>query len=295
MGVRLGANSYGKSENRVVRVVRDTPRHVLLDRNVSTALMGDFAAAYIDGDQAQVLPTDTQKNTVYAYAKDLGHVPAEAYALALARHFVDDVEPVTGARVDVEEYAWERIAVDGAAHDHAFSRLGEETRTTTVTADAGGAHVVSGLTDLVVLKSTGSEFTGFLTDELTTLPPTTDRVLATSLTVRWRYAGTDVAWDDAYANIRALLLARFATVHSKALQQTLWEMGRAVLEARDDVAEIRFAAPNKHHFVVDLSPFGRENRNEVFHADDRPYGLITAVVERDDATPAPQAWAPWPA
>ena len=295
MGIRLGANSYGKSENRVVRVVRDTPRHRLLDRNVSTALRGDFAAAYIDGDQAQVLPTDTQKNTVYAYAKDLGDAPAEAYALALARHFVDDVVPVTGARVDVEEYAWERIPVDGSTHDHAFSRLGQETRTATVTADADGAHVVSGLTDLVVLKSTGSEFTGFLVDDLTSLQPTTDRVLATSLTVRWRYAGTEVPWDDAYANIRALLLARFATVHSRALQQTLWEMGRAVLEARDDVAEIRLFAPNKHHFVVDLSRFGRENDNEVFHADDRPYGLITAVVERDAAQPAPDAWAPWPA
>jgi urate oxidase len=144
----------------------------------------------------------------------------------------------------------------------------------------------------VVLKSTGSEFTGFLVDEMTTLQPTQDRVLATSLTVRWRYVGTDVAravdWDEAYANIKALLLARFATVHSKALQQTLWEMGRAVLEARDDVAEVRLVAPNRHHFLVDLAAFDRQNEGEVFHADDRPYGLITAVVERDDTPPAPE-------
>ena len=295
MPIRLGSNSYGKSEVRVVRVVRDTPRHLILDRNVSTALRGDFAPAYIDGDQAQVLPTDTQKNTVYAYAKDLAAAPAEDYAVALARHFVDDVDPVTAARVSVEEYAWERIEVDRQPHEHSFVRLGQEVRTTTVTAGPDGSHVVSGLTDLVLLKSTGSEFTGFLVDELTTLQPTQDRVLATSLTVRWRHVGTDVAWDDAYANIKALLLARFATVHSKALQQTLWEMGRAVLEARDDVAEIRLVAPNRHHFVVDLDPFGRENAGEVFHADDRPYGLITAVVERDEMPPAPEAWAEWPA
>jgi urate oxidase len=302
--IRLGSNSYGKSEVRVVRVVRDTPRHRILDRNVSTALQGDFAAAYIDGDQAQVLPTDTQKNTVYAYAKDLQAAPAEDFAVALARHFVDDVEPVRGARVSVEEYAWERIEVDGEPHQHSFVRLGQEVRTTTVTAGSDRTDVVSGLTDLVVLKSTGSEFTGFLVDELTTLQPTDDRVLATSLTVRWRYAGrdsadladvTDARWDEAYANIKALLLARFATVHSKALQQTLWEMGRAVLEARDDVAEVRLVAPNRHHFVVDLDPFGRENAGEVFHADDRPYGLITAVVERDEVPPAPEAWAEWPA
>jgi urate oxidase len=237
---------------------------------------------------------------VYAYAKDLADAPVERYALALARHFVDDVEPVTAARVSVEEYAWERIEVDGEPHEHSFARLGQEVRTTTVTVGPDGTHVVSGLTDLVVLKSTGSEFTGFLVDELTTLQPTQDRVLATSLTVRWRYVGTDadvagVRWDEAYSNIKALLLARFATVHSKALQQTLWEMGRAVLEARDDVAEVRLVAPNRHHFVVDLDPFGRENAGEVFHADDRPYGLITAVVERDEMPPAPEAWAEWPA
>jgi urate oxidase len=141
-----------------------------------------------------------------------------------------------------------------------------------------------------VLKSTGSEFHDFLVDEYTTLVPTTDRVMATSLTARWRYVGTDVDWADAYTAIRRLLLEQFATVHSLALQQTLFAMGRAVLEARPEVAEIRFSAPNKHHFVYDLSPFGLDNPNEVFHADDRPYGLIEATVTRDDAPAAGRAW-----
>ena len=77
------------------------------------------------------------------------------------------------------------------------------------------------------------------------------------------------------------MLERFATVHSFALQQTLWEMGKAVLDAHEEIAEISLSAPNKHHFVVDLAPFGLENPGEVFHAADRPYGLIECTVTRD--------------
>ena len=66
MGIVLGANQYGKAEVRLVRLLRDTPRHQIQDLSVSTALRGDFAAAHLTGDQASVLPTDSQKNTVYA-------------------------------------------------------------------------------------------------------------------------------------------------------------------------------------------------------------------------------------
>jgi urate oxidase len=297
MAIVLGPNQYGKAETRVVRVYRDTPRHEIRDLNVSTVLRGDFAAAHTRGDQARVLPTDSQKNTVFAYAKEKGVGEVEDYALSLARHFVTDIAPVTGARVDVEEYRWERISVAGQAHPHAFARASSEVRTTAVTVTAGdqapGCWVVSGLDGLVVLKSTGSEFHGFLKDRYTTLAEADDRILATSLTVRWRYqvpGGKPTSWDEAHAQIRQILLERFSEVHSLALQQTLWEMGKAVLEARDDVAEIRLSAPNRHHFLADLAPFGLDNPGEVFFAADRPYGLIQATVQRDDAEDAGPAW-----
>ncbi len=120
------------------------------------------------------------------------------------------------------------------------------------TGDDQQAWVVSGLKDLTLLKSTGSEFHGFLKDEYTTLPETHDRVMATSLVARWRYGRLDVDWGTTYDDVRATLLRTFATVHSLALQQTLWEMGQAVLTAHPEIAEIRFSAPNKHHFLVDL-------------------------------------------
>ena len=197
MSIALGDNQYGKAETRVVRIYRDTERHEIRDLNVSTALRGDFGAAHLSGDQDLVLPTDTQKNTAFAYAKERGVGAIEDYALALAGHFTDDIESVTRARIDVDEYRWERISVNGTGHPHAFVRSGQEIRSAAAVIDVGGPvkreWVVSGIRDLVLLKSTGSQFTGFLRDRYTTLAEAADRILATSLTARWRYARTDVA------------------------------------------------------------------------------------------------------
>jgi urate oxidase len=294
MAIVLGPNQYGKAETRVVRISRDGSRHEIRDLNVSTSLRGDFADAHIRGDQAHVLPTDSQKNTCFAYAIEKGAGQIEDYALALARHFVGDIEPVREARIEVEEYRWERASVAGAAHPHTFIRAGQDVRTTSVAVrgEVPGqqAWVVSGLKDLVLLKSTGSEFAGFLKDPYTTLPETRDRIMATSLTARWRYATDSVDWAGVHARARQIMIERFAEVHSLALQQTLWEMGRAVLAAQPDVAEIRLSAPNKHHFPADLAPFGLENPGEVFYAADRPYGVIQCSVIREDAPPPGPAW-----
>ena len=150
--------------------------------------------------------------------------------------------------------------------------------------------MLAGLTGLVVLKTTGSEFWGFPRDEYTTLAETRDRILATAVSARWRYAGTDLDWDAAFSGVRTALLEAFAGTHSLALQQTLFAMGEAALKAEAAVAEIRLSLPNKHHFLQDLSAFGLDNPDLVYHADDRPSGLIEATVERDDVPPAPAAW-----
>ena len=97
-------------------------------------------------------------------------------------------------------------------------------------------------------------------------------------------------WADSYCAARDLLLAAFADTHSYSLQQTLFAMGRRVLDGRPEIAEIRLSLPNKHHFEVDMSPFGLENAGEVFYAADRPYGLIEGTVTRDEAPPPGKAW-----
>jgi urate oxidase len=294
MGIALGPNQYGKAEVRVVAVDRSSPRHTLVDLNVSSSLRGDFAAAHTSGDNAHVLTTDAQKNTVFAFARDGVWTPEE-FGLRLARHFAGSYDWISGARVSVESYGWERIAVDGAEHDHSFRKAGGEVRTAVVTVDGDEAHVLAGLTDLVVLKTTGSEFWGFPRDRYTTLAETDDRILATAVTARWRCTSLDVDFDASFAGVRNALLETFASTHSLALQQSLYAMGEAVLERFPEVAEIRMSMPNRHHFLQDLSAFGLDNAPDgkgavVYHADDRPYGLIEGTVLRDDVLPAEIAW-----
>jgi len=290
MAITLGPNQYGKAEVRLVTVSRDGATHHLKDLTVSTALRGRLAATHLTGDNSDVVATDTQKNTVYAFAKQKPVGEIEDFALRLGRHFVDGFAQITGARIAIDEHGWDRITVGGTPHGHAFTRSGDEKRTTVVTIENDRHWVVSGLRDLVVLKSTGSEFHGFPRDEYTTLAETDDRILATAVTAQWRYQGGDVDWRGSFTEIRRILLETFASRHSLSLQQTLYAMGAAVLEQRTEVAEIRLSMPNKHHFVVDLSPFGLTNDNEVFHAADRPYGLIEGTVLRDDAEDPGPAW-----
>jgi urate oxidase len=285
----LGPNQYGKAEVRVVKITRDTARHEIEDLNVTSQLRGDFAAAHLAGDNAHVVPTDTQKNTIFAFARD-GVGSPEAFLLRLADHFTGSFDWVSGGRWEAESFAWQRIVADGAEHDHAFVRSGQEVRTAVVVAEGDERHVIAGLKELTVLKTTRSGFAGYPKDRYTTLPETTDRILATDVAARWRYDGPDVDYNTVYTSVRALLLEAFAEKYSAALQTTLFEMGKRVLEVHPEIAEIRFSMPNKHHFVVDLSPFGLDNPNEVFFAADRPYGLIEATVAREGVASPAAAW-----
>ncbi len=282
----LGDNRYGKAEVRLVRVDRDGDRHRIADLNVSVALAGDLAATHLTGDNAGVLPTDTQKNTVYAFARD-GVGEPEDFALRLARHFVDDQPTIHKARVGIECYRWDPIADTG----YSFAR-GAGVRTTTVTYDGETAWVVSGVSDLTVLNTTGSQFHGYVKDRYTTLPETTDRILATAVTARWRHAtsaaGAD--WGASHSGAVEHLLAAFADTPSLSLQQTLYAMGRRVLAHRPELVEVRLVLPNKHHFLVDLTPFELDNPGEVYFAADRPYGLIEGTVLRDESGNGEPAW-----
>ena len=294
MGVTLAHSQYGKAETRVLRVYRDADPHELVNYNVSVTLSGDFSDVHLTGDNANCLTTDATKNTVNAFASEHGEAARqpESFGLVLARHFVTSVPAVRRARVKLEMYPWVRLDSSDAPHPHAFRRDGGYVRTATVTCEAGQEWTVSGIRDLVVLKTTDSEFGGFYTDRYTTLAPASDRVLATSVTAQWWHGSRPADWDSSFSTAVAALTSAFAGHHSLSLQQTLYEMGTRMIAAEPDIAEVRMSLPNRHHFAVNLSPFGLDNPNEVFHADDRPYGLIEAAVRRDDAPEAGQAFDP---
>jgi urate oxidase len=285
----LGQNQYGKAENRVVKITRDGATHHIKDLNVSVSLSGDMDEVHYSGSNANVLPTDTTKNTVYAFAKEHGIESAEQFGIHLARHFVTSQEPIRTARIRIEEYSWERIE-HGKEGAHSFVRKGQETRLTQITYDGSSWEIVSGLKDLTVLNSTDSEFWGYVKDKYTTLPEAYDRILATEVSARWRFNWTDDQrempdWEASYEQVRGQLLRAFAETYSLSLQQTLYQMGARIIENRDEIDEVRFSLPNKHHFLVDLEPFGLKNDNEVYFAADRPYGLIEATVLRDGVEP----------
>ena len=283
--VTLTSNQYGKAENRVVRVVRDTDRHEVVDLNVTSQLRGDFAAAHTDGDNSHVVATDTQKNTVFAFARDGVRSPEE-FLLRLGHHFTGEFDWVTGGRWAAEQYGWTRID----DHDHAFYRGSPETRTAVLVRDGDTDTLIAGFHGLTVMKTTESGFAGYPRDRYTTLPETDDRILATDIATRWRYNTTDLDFDATYDDVKRIIMTTFSQGYSKALQQTLFQMAEAVIGAHPTIDEIRFSCPNKHHFLSDLSPFGLDNPGEVFFAADRPYGLIEAAVQRAGSPPADAAW-----
>lgn len=277
----LGHVSYGKSAVRLVKVRRGPDRHELRDVNVDIALEGDFAAAYTEGDNSRMPATDTMRNTVYALAKDHPLENIEEFGLVLADHFIGTIPSVHRARVQLVEYLWQRIEAGGQPHEHCFTRAPGE-RTAAVITSADETQVESGIDNLQILKTTASGWENFQHDRYTTLPDARDRILATSLTATWSYTDTStVAFGELWHGVRSQILETFTDHYSPSVQNTLYRMGKAVLETFPEVKRIHFALPNQHHLLFDLARFGLANDNEIFQVTNEPYGLIEGTVERE--------------
>jgi urate oxidase len=276
----LGQNNYGKSEVRVFKVDRDIERHEIWDLDIRVALEGDFEAVHLKGDNTHALATDTMRNTCYGLAKDHLRGSIEDFGLTLVDHFLEAGPTVTSCWVEITQYLWNRIEVDGEPHEHSFVRNRGE-RTAKLSGDESGARrVQAGISDVYVLKTTNSGWEGFLRDQYTTLPDTNDRILATIVTAKWWYDTTEVDFDRLWRGIYDQTLATFTDHYSPSVQNTLWLMGKAVLTNFPEVERIWYSFPNVHHIPYDLDRFGMENNNEIFHATHDPYGQIEGFVER---------------
>jgi urate oxidase len=275
----LGANRYGKSGIRLVKVVRGPDRHQVRDLTVAIALEGEFAASYVDGDNANVVATDTMKNTVYALAGERLTGPIESFGMVLAQHFLE-VDQVDRVIVTIEEHRW--TPIDSAPD--AFTRDRSSTRTAVIDAREAETTIEVGIADLTVMKTAKSAFSGFPRDEFTTLPDTDDRLLATRVTATWRYDSAAVAlpvdFDPLFNAISGTLLEVFAEHHSASVQASIWIIGRAILERHPEVGEVSMTLPNLHHWLVDLARFGLPNDREIFTPTTEPFGLIQATVRR---------------
>ena len=276
----LGEDRYGKQAIRLVRVVKDGPRHVVRDLTVGITLQGAaFGASYVNGDNALVIATDTMKNTVYAFARDRLSGSIEAFGRVLAEHFAAAPQ-VDRATVSIREHRWERLAAGGAPALDAFARDSSWTRVAWVAVAGREVTIEAGIEDLALMKTAKSSFAGFPRDPFTTLAETSDRIMATQVRARWRYVSPTIDHDAVFERVRATFLEVFAEHDSPSVQASIWIVGRAVLERHPEVAEISMALPNLHHLLVDLAPFGLDNPGLVFVATTEPHGLIEATVRR---------------
>ena len=276
----LGQKNYGKSEVRLFKVKRDTAVHEVWDLDVWVTLEGDFDAAHYEGDNSNLLATDTMRNTVYALAKDNLTGSIEAFGLALVGHFLEAGPTVAACRVEITQFRWRRIEVDGQPHDHSFVRERGERKATAWGDETGARGVEAGIDDVYVLKTTNSGWEGFYRDRFTTLPDTDDRVLATIVTAKWEYEALDADFDRLWDGVMARTLETFTDHYSPSVQNTLYRMGKAVLEEFPEIRRIWYSFPNVHHIAYDLGRFGIENNGEILHATQDPYGQIEGWVER---------------
>lgn len=281
MKIKLGENAYGKNAVELSKIIRHAGYHEFRQVSVNTLLEGDFETAYTQGDNTRILPTDTQKNTVYALAKEHFTGSIEDFALYLANHFSTHNPQIHKVQVEIQEHTWTRMQFNGEQHPHAYTGGGSEKHTTLILQEGNTISVSAGIADLLILKTTDSAFEHYIQDAYTTLKPASDRILATQCTATWRYVKPAGDFSALYSNIRQTLLHTFAHHKSLSVQQTLYDMGKAVLEAYDAVQEISLVMPNKHHIPFNLEPFGMKNQNEVFVATDAPYGYISGTLVRE--------------
>jgi urate oxidase len=274
--------SYGKSNVRLLKVVRgrNGAPDAVRDLCVSIALEGDFEATYLTGDNRNVVATDTMKNLVYVIGHRHPIDSIESFGCALADHFLQNYPQVSQGVISIDESAWRNIDDGPEPSSRALSRSDAAMTLASITSTRTGAAIESGLRGLDILKTGDSAFRDFHRDQWTTLKDADDRLFRTFLNARWRWISREAVFNQWNPLIRQAMLERFAKHQSLSVQQTLHAMAEAALEACVAIDRISITLPNRHCNLVDLSPFGLKNQNEVYVPTEEPFGLIEATIER---------------
>ena len=279
--IAVAENKYGKSRVRLIQVKRKAGWHDLREWTVETLLQGDFDSCFVEGDNSKILPTDTMKNAVYSLARNSAAGCMEEFAKELIDFLLHRNPQISAAEVSISEKSWEHLPSGGKLHPTTFIQASGEIQTAKVTrTQASDFSVTSGFENLVIMKTSGSAFEGYIQDSLTTLPPAKDRLLGTAMRASWSYTAGDVEFSSLRVRVREILLSQFAGHESKSVQHTLYTMGKAVLENVAEIEDIELTMPNKHCLLVDLSRFGQDNPNEIFVPVDEPHGNIQARLRR---------------
>ena len=280
LGMKLIHQNYGKARVRILKVLRAGKKHSVKELDVQVMLQGNFDAVYTKGDNRPVVATDSLKNTVNVLAKQKLGAETETFGELLGNHFLKTYRHVSRVEVKLVEHCWERISVHGKPHLHSFAEKGAAKPFVNIGATRKETLVESGIEDLLIMKTTESGFENFLRDEFTTLPETGDRIFATKLKAGWEYRKKPKSYSATNTKILDTMLAVFAKNYSVSVQATLFKMGEAALKIAPEISKISIRMPNKHCLLVNLSPFGLENKNELFVPTDEPHGQIEATITR---------------
>jgi urate oxidase len=278
--MKLIQHHYGKAKVRVLKIFRAGAQHSIKELEVQVMLQGDFDASYTRADNRLVVATDSVKNTINVLAKQKLGADTEAFGLALGEHFLRTYRHVSRVELTLKEHCWARIQVKGKPHAHAFSEKGDARPFAKIVCTRKATVVESGIEELFILKSTASGFENFLRDGFTTLPETGDRICATRLKAVWTFAKQPKNYAKTNGKILDAMLAVFAKNYSPSVQVTLFQMGEAALKAAPEISKVHLAMPNKHCLLINLKPFGLENKNELFVPTDEPHGQIEGTVAR---------------
>ncbi|KKK11949.1 hypothetical protein P175DRAFT_0502832 [Aspergillus ochraceoroseus IBT 24754] len=294
----VAAARYGKDNVRVYKVHRDekTGVQTVYEMTVCVLLEGEIDTSYTKADNSVVVATDSIKNTIFILAKQNPVTPPELFGSILSTHFITKYKHIHAAHTSIICHRWSRLDIDGKPHPHSFIRDSEETRNVQVDVTEGlGIDIKSTINKLTVLKSTGSQFWGFVRDEYTTLPEVWDRILSTDVETNWQWKRfpslQDVRdnvpkFDATWETARNVTLKTFAEDNSASVQATMYKMGEQILASQPLLETVEYSLPNKHYFELDLSWHkGLKNTGkdaEVFVPQTNPNGLIKCTIGRAD-------------
>jgi urate oxidase len=277
----LVSKTYGKSGVRVMRVSRAGARQEVRELTVQAMLEGDFDRAFTHADNSTSLCTDTMKNVVNIVAREELTAGPEDFGVAVAKRLLERYHSVEKATVTAHETVWRRLEIDGAEHPHAFTLDANGKPFARVVMTGSATSVESGQSGFTFLKSTQSGWASYIKEPYTTLAETDDRIAATAMEATWRWSAAPAGYATANKRILDAMLKVFAATYSHSVQDSLYRMGMAALEAVPEIAGITLACPNKHYLLANLAPFGMDNPNHVFVATDEPHGQIECTVGRD--------------
>jgi urate oxidase len=257
--------SYGKLRVPVHRITGDD----LFACEVSVEVLGEnFAPAYTEGDNANVVATDTMKNFILREAAQYDGATLEGFLAFVGQRMIATYPVMEALRMTGRELRFDRLAgkVFSRSHDdHGVASV--EVRPDGVGEVHGGRH------GLMLLKTSGSAFTRFARDEYTTLPERGDRPLFIRLDVDWRY-GNPADHVDSLA-VRDHLARTFDDFVSESIQHLAHEMGTRLLADHPSIAELRFTAENHTR-----DPVGEQDGRRVFTDPFPAQGLITLTLTR---------------